>query len=613
MVGLVFTDLLQSIRRVATPAATVAVVCCFNCCLVPNMSLAQLQPSNGWGKASSDAQLWPVNTRQDQRAKSRTPRTEDRLGDQKASSTDRLSETPQQHGLHVAAVKPVAADQRIRLSQQGDRKASFESHVFQDANVQPASNTVLSIPQQLPRFEAAPRVPPISSVPPVPSLSSELDLPVLNVPSLDSPEPTTSPFSASPGSQFGESVIYQNQGSPYSCPANGEGCNHCQTCRKRPTNWINLEALIWWTSDVSTPPLATISPAGTPAGVAGIVGPNSNVVFGGQDQLFGFAQGGFRARLGQWSDAEEITGVELDFLLLAERGDNFFGNSNGGFTLARPFTDVSPGQPVGGTPSAQLIAFPGTSIGSVSVNTDTRFLGGGGRYLHEIYVEHDGGQNHNGVFHNGSFSKGANHNPDSRIYLTLGPRYYQLDDSIGIGHTTTDVATGNDIFVSDAFETENKFLGAEIGLKARRRKGRFLVDLGVGLGIGGTQQELDISGTTITRTGATVTRSGSGLLAQSTNIGSDEEIEFSLVPRLELDLEWDIGKGWSATVGYNLLYWTNILRAGEQIDGSVNTNLLPPPFGAGGVAGAGTNGPVANRNETDYFAQGISFGIERRF
>jgi hypothetical protein len=63
-----------------------------------------------------------------------------------------------------------------------------------------------------------------------------------------------------------------------------------------------------------------------------------------------------------------------------------------------------------------------------------------------------------------------------------------------------------------------------------------------------------------------------------------------------------------AFVGYNFLYWSNVARAGEQIDLRVNPNQIAPPQPLNGPAL-----PAFTPRRSDYWVQGISLGLELRF
>lgn len=536
----------------------------------------------GWGKATSEPVIRQISGQGNQdlaRARPLIAATDDRFGDQKASSAFEDKPAFLQPASQSAALvpqpqpqpkRPISPEQIIRNRQLGDLKPGADVTVVRDSLIQPVVNTVVTIPQD--------------------------DLPVPN-----QPQPSLVPPPSSDAVH--QPAVTAELAPSYYEPIYSGHCN-CPACRQnQAANWISLEALVWWTSDVSVPPLVTTSPNGTAPNLAGVQGPNSDVLFGGDD-LFGSAQGGFRARYGHWNDVDEVSGFELEYMMLFSKGDNFYGRSDGNLILARPFTNVAAGTPTGGMQDSQIVAYPGLNSGTISVNAETRMYGIGAQYMHEIYLEQDETDDCGEVF-----GQRCKENPNSKVYLTLGPRFYHLDDTIQIRENFTSTASGNDYLLVDSFKTENSFLGGEIGLKARRRKGRLQADLGLSLGIGATRQELDIAGYSRVRSRNGGTEYANGFLAQPTNIGNYEETVFSLVPRLEFDLQWEFANGWSATVGYNLLYWTNVLRAGEQIDDTLNADLLPPAV----PGNTGGSRPSANLDEADYLAHGISFGIERRF
>ena len=129
------------------------------------------------------------------------------------------------------------------------------------------------------------------------------------------------------------------------------------------------------------------------------------------------------------------------------------------------------------------------------------------------------------------------------------------------------------------------------------------------LGVGATKQELDISGqTAVTQAGIKTTSPG-GFLAQRTNSGSWNRNRFSLIPQFDISLGYKMTDTWSASVGYSLLYWSQTLRATDQIDPVLNPGLLPPAQ----VPLVGDSRPQGLQHESDYVAQGITIGLEKRW
>ena len=65
------------------------------------------------------------------------------------------------------------------------------------------------------------------------------------------------------------------------------------------------------------------------------------------------------------------------------------------------------------------------------------------------------------------------------------------------------------------------------------------------------------------------------------------------------------------TFGYTLLYWSNVFRAGDQIDRGLNPSELAAVFGRGPSTGAAR--PTYTFQSTDFWAQGLNFGLQFRY
>ena len=90
---------------------------------------------------------------------------------------------------------------------------------------------------------------------------------------------------------------------------------------------------------------------------------------------------------------------------------------------------------------------------------------------------------------------------------------------------------GSTFDVSDAFETENVFNGAELGLSARRCHGRWSLDLLAKVGLGSQTQTARINGGTILATPAGDTAIyDAGILALDSNIGHYSRNKFVCHP-----------------------------------------------------------------------------------
>ena len=133
------------------------------------------------------------------------------------------------------------------------------------------------------------------------------------------------------------------------------------------------------------------------------------------------------------------------------------------------------------------------------------------------------------------------------------------------------------------------------------------------LALGNMHQEARIGGQTIADThippDVPVVSSG-GLLALPTNIGTYRWNEFAMVPELNLNLRYHYSECLSLTVGYSLLWVTDIARTGDQIDFTVNPTQLPPvPLAIGGGPAIDPARPAPTFGSTDMWAQGLNLGV----
>jgi hypothetical protein len=65
-----------------------------------------------------------------------------------------------------------------------------------------------------------------------------------------------------------------------------------------------------------------------------------------------------------------------------------------------------------------------------------------------------------------------------------------------------------------------------------------------------------------------------------------------------------------ASLGYNALYISDVLRAGSQIDRSINSQQIPVIGGAGPVTPAR---PAASFDSSSLWVHGVTFGLELSF
>jgi len=350
------------------------------------------------------------------------------------------------------------------------------------------------------------------------------------------------------------------------------------------TFWAGIEALLWWlkASPLPTPLVTTGNPNdGVLAGT--LASPDTRVLFGGSNLNLN-AIGGGRFTIGGWITAEPILGLELSGFFLEKTSTPFqaVSDGNGNPPLYLPaFNAVSRKE------DSAIISDPVQQFsGSVQVSSVTRLWGT------EL----------NGIFAGWS-------GPGFGLQLLAGFRYLDLEESLQMQSTSSDLVNDSQIALSDNFETRNQFYGGQIGARLDLVRNHLSASLTGKLALGSTLQEVNINGSA-TQTGTAAALQGTfpgGFFTQPTNIGRRTHDEFSLVPEAQVKLGYDILPGWRAFVGYDLLYWTQVVRPGNQIDRNLNLTQSPI-FGSGTLAGPAQ--PAALFNRSDFWAQGLTFGFQ---
>jgi hypothetical protein len=194
----------------------------------------------------------------------------------------------------------------------------------------------------------------------------------------------------------------------------------------------------------------------------------------------------------------------------------------------------------------------------------------------------------------------------------VGYRYARLSDNLGINENLTSLVANNPgtFLVNDRFSTQNTFNGVEFGTSLQANRARWTVELLTKLAMGTVNEMVSIDGSTTTTQFGSPTTSAGGLLAQSTNIGNYSRNQFAVMPQLGANLGYQLTPRLRATFGYTFLYLSRVVRPGDQIDLDVNSRLLPNDTRP--LAGD-TQHPAFAFQETDFWAQGISAGLDFRW
>jgi hypothetical protein len=515
--------------------------------------------------------------------------------------------------------------------------AQLASQALTDSKVTPASFTpfTIGVPRSIIRAQSAdfpqsmPNGLPANSGSPSPVDSMNRPVVLTQKPdvltimprpveAIDQPAPPGPYVAASPGSHVVGDATCCPEGN---CPCPDECCccwdwfgcwvplqrlasfviGDLDSCVNEPCRvWVDAEYLLWWTRRPTVPALVTASPPGTPQLQAGVLGfGTTSVLLGDGVPIDDQHREGARFTLGLWLDCEREIGLESTTFFLGDRNFAFSASSPGtpgSIILARPFQafNAAMGMAVP-VQSSELVAFPGLVSGTVGVTSSSSLWGT------ELNLRTN-----------------LCRSCCSRLDLLTGFRFLGLDENIQISENlqlsagTTTIPEN----LVDIFGTHNNFYGGQLGLDWEIRRGYWSLNLLGKVAVGDTHETVIIDGST-TRTltnpltGMTVVQQQSGgLLTQPTNIGRFNHDRFGVVPEAGIKLGYQITPHIKFTVGYTFLYWSEVVRPGDQIDTVVNPALLAFPRGSGPFVPAR---PLPIQKTTDFWAQGVSLGVEVKY
>jgi hypothetical protein len=382
----------------------------------------------------------------------------------------------------------------------------------------------------------------------------------------------------------------------------------CETDFCTTKCWASAEYLLWWIKDAPLPfPLVT---TGSPAtGNPGAPNAGGVPFLTGSGVSYG-ALSAMRVSAGTWLDDDGALGVEASGFWLPKQTKTYRANSdaNGNPVIAFRYQDP----PVGGAAPVedafQASLPPGNGAGAgpfaggVAVVSRTELWGGEANGALGL-IECRG-------FH---------------LQALAGFRYVDLTESLSLQLHSTAIDGGTVPFEGgmfgppstitsiDSFHTRNQFYGGQLGLRTEFNFCRIFV-CGTGkIALGANHEEVNIFGTSTLSNSSLITVSG-GQFAGPSNIGRRKHDDFAVIPEVDLKVGYQITNWMRAFVGYDFLYISRVVRPGSQVDEVVDdrTNPVNPGF-VPGTNPASVSFPRPLFQQTDFWAQGFTFGLEFRF
>ncbi len=387
---------------------------------------------------------------------------------------------------------------------------------------------------------------------------------------------------------------------PVTEPATGWHDDAGAACNSRL--WGGAEYLLWWIKDGRLPDPFVLTGPGNTANPGAL---NAGGVPFLTDRGIDYpALSGVRATVGGWLGSDGGLGAEVSGFLLPRQRKIYRASSDATGNPVLGFRYQDP--PVGGVAAEDIfqVSIPpgnpfglGPLSGSLAIVSHTRLWG----------------TEANAVLGGGRFQ------------VLAGFRYAELDEDLSLLFNSTAVDGGTEFFLgtpigapngvasTDTFVTRNQFWGGQVGVRGDYALGNLLLGATGKIALGSVHEVVEVTGTSslIPAVGAPITVAG-GQFAGPSNIGRRTRDQFAVLPEVELRVGYQITSGLRATIGYDFLYLSRVVRPANQIDlvvddrsNPVNPGFLPGP--------QGTMFPRPLFDRTDFWAQGLTLGLELRF
>jgi hypothetical protein len=363
-----------------------------------------------------------------------------------------------------------------------------------------------------------------------------------------------------------------------------------------PRFWFRTEYLLWWnkTGPLSEPLVTLGSPSDAIPGALGQ--PGTQVIYGGDGINFRTLSG-MRFETGLWLNADQTVALESGLFTVGGRAARFsaFSDGFGNPVVARPIFNAQLG-----IEDSYLDSVPGTLSGGAIVTS-----------LSQLF--------------SWDINTAVNFTATDQFRWDglIGFRYLNLFESLRIEDQLFPLANNALTFLGqpvdpsssvtdvDRFRTSNNFYGGQLGTRLTWMFDRWVIGATAKVAMGDSQETAVIRGSTaMFAPNGAVTWIPGGILATTANIGNYHRNAFAVVPETGINLGYHITPRITARVGYTFVYWSNVLRPGNQLSRVVSPNLVPtdPNFGA-----AGPNSPSYQFHASSYWAQGLNFGLDFNF
>jgi outer membrane immunogenic protein len=414
--------------------------------------------------------------------------------------------------------------------------------------------------------------------------------------------------SAMPAGAASAGALYDQVGSFY---------DQIERSARAPRFYGGVDYLLWQVKGAPlSVPLVATGPSSNTDGL--LLNSNTTILYGasfapaagGNDTQNFKLFSGSRIIAGYWLDDARRLSVEGGGFLLQSQtaGVYIHGSSTDAqgmripvYTLPyKPSGMCAPPDPPGSPPVCVVplgedgvpVAVPGELSGSVDVKNSLQLWG----------------LEANGVM---SFYR----TPSLELSAVSGFRYVDLSESFVM--TSTIVGAANSAFAGqsgyaiDKFDTRNQFFGGTLGLRGLYNYGLFSLETTARIALGVNHQTLSIFGYYQDFNALLPYSSGPyGIFAMPSNEGISSKNTFAVVPEFQTKLGFDVTPTIRFTVGYDFIYFSNVIRPTDQIDRNIPKGQT---YQQDTTQADSSTVPARLFKSTDFWAHGLSVGINARF
>lgn len=404
-------------------------------------------------------------------------------------------------------------------------------------------------------------------------------------------EPTYENAPVAGGVPFVEGTICEEP-SCQQCCASLCGCRPCQS-----PLWLQSELLLWGVKGQYVPDLLTRSPAGTPATDIGVLGlPTTDTIFG-RDRISDDLRIGGRVRGGIWLNECRKYGLEADFFYLGDDDDNIRATSDAGDLFARPFYNTNPAVMA---QDAELLVAPNIASSVFQIDSSSQIYSVAPNFRWNLYCCES--------------TNCCCEQNSTRLDFLVGYRYFRFREAITLSESFEPAGAfyvpGTTIEFHDAYEVENNFNGAELGLNYMTQRCRWVLDMTAKLGLGNVRSTCSIDGhSRVVVPGIFDQTMTGGFLTAGSRLGTFESDSFAVLPQAEVRLGYCVMSSLRFHVGYNFMFLDNVVRPGSLISTQVDSD----DFLVDATPAADDLGPDKDAIEQGVWLQGVNFGFTYNF